>query len=309
MTQPDHQHSLVETVTSVLSNLVPHPRHCRSFEDDARQYGPLNRRPLGIRSIPLDRIVGSVGRARELDANFRPIRRQHWRQGERYRRIVDAMQAGIVLPPIELYKLDYNYYVLDGNHRVAAAKELTGNDGEIDAVVTQFLPVGDSEAARVFIERRAFEEATGLQTIGAVESGHYPALLAEIEAHRADLAVVKGVAPGLRDTASDWYLNVWLPRAEAIRRAGVKRRWPDKRTADIYCYLRDYQRAAAEKARPLDWEATLALFQAQYGLHRRGRLTRLRQVLLPLSRHDAAARAGGLPLLSDEHDLERDSRG
>jgi len=34
------------------------------------------------------------------------------------------MEAGKPLPPVVLYKLGYGYYVLDGNHRVAAAKQL-----------------------------------------------------------------------------------------------------------------------------------------------------------------------------------------
>ena len=229
-------------IRELLSHVLPgQARHVRSFEEDARHYGPLNRRPLGLRQIPLDRIVGSVGRARELGADFRPIGGWKQRRAARYERVRDALRRGVVLPPVELYKLGYNYYVVDGNHRVAAMKEIAGDDGEIDAHVTQFLPAGDTEAARVYLERRAFEEATGLKQVGAVERGHYPALQREIEAYRAEAEAAMGRAVSLKEAAGDWFITVWLPRAEQIRRSGLRRRWPEKRTADIYRYIREHQ--------------------------------------------------------------------
>jgi hypothetical protein len=226
---------LRHTVGEFLSHLTPghHRPTVRSFEEDAEHYGPLNRRPLGLRAIPLDRITGSVGRARELGPDFLP-HHGFGRRGlsQRYERIYNALRNGEVLPPVQLYKLDYHYYVLDGNHRVAAMKALTGNNGEIDAYVTLCLPVGDTEASRVFLERRAFEEATGLTQVGASERGHYPALQAEIAAHQTALAVA-GRTLTLKEAAADWFVNIWLPRAEQVRRSGLRRHWPEKRTADI----------------------------------------------------------------------------
>jgi hypothetical protein len=320
MKEPSVQHSIVETVAEAIGQLLPQPAHCLSFEEDARHYGPLNRRPVGLRTVPLNRIVGSVGRARELGVYFQPLQTRRWRQNERYRRIFEAMQAGEILPPVELYKLGYHYYVLDGNHRVAAAKALTHNDGEIDAVVTQFWPVGDTEAARVFIERHSFERATGLKNVGAVERGHYPLLQQEIEAHQQHLAATRPpvaaggpAAPSLREAATDWLVSVWQPRAEAIRRSGLGRRWPDKRTADIYCYILEQQHGAplappsdhepADQATPtpqstapatlvVDWETALARFRALHSPSPPGHAARLRQLL------QRALRRSGRPAIT-----------
>jgi ParB-like chromosome segregation protein Spo0J len=48
------------------------------------------------------------------------------------------MERGRGLPPVELYKLGATYYVLDGHHRVAAAR-LNGQL-EIDAYVAEYVP-------------------------------------------------------------------------------------------------------------------------------------------------------------------------
>jgi hypothetical protein len=279
--------SLARSVGGFLSHVVPGLSHdtVRSFEEDAAQCGPLNRRPLGLRVVPLDRIVGSVGRARELRPDFLPRHGDWEKVGSRYRRVEHAVKRGEVLPPIELYKLGYNYYVLDGNHRVAAYKKVADNDGEVDAYVTLFLPVGDTEAARVYLERRAFEEATGLTQVGAVEHGHYPALLAEIEAYQAEVSAATGRDVPLKEAAGDWYITVWLPRAEQIRRANLRRHWPDKRTADIYLYIRAYQvEESARLGRPIDWETALRDFRTRFSTDRWRRLPNPRRLLRQISR-------------------------
>ncbi|MCL4509413.1 MAG: universal stress protein, partial [Chloroflexi bacterium] len=158
-----------------------------SFEEDARRLGPLAPKPLGVRTIDVNRIVGSVGRARELGLDFRPpVRSQRRVDDQRFNNIVRALERGEVLPPIEAYKLGYNYYVLDGNHRVAAAKLL--HQPDIDAVVTEFLPISNEESAIVFAERRHFEAFTGLTRIGASRVGHYPRLEQLIHDYSNDLS-------------------------------------------------------------------------------------------------------------------------
>jgi hypothetical protein len=220
--------------------------------------------------------------------------------------VLRALQEGVGLPPVELYKLGYNYYVLDGNHRVAAMKEITGNDGDIDAFVTQFLPAGDSEAARLFLERRAFEEATGLKQLGAAERSHYPALQAEIERYQAELDAATSGQRSLREAAGDWSITVWLPRAEQIRRASLRRRWPEKRTADIYCYIREHQLAETRRqGRPVTWEEALASFKARSAPAfrlRRPKLGRLLNLAFPF--RPGRLTGARLPPPDDLHDPE-----
>jgi len=52
--------------------------------------------------------------------------------------IKQAMRKGKSLPPVNLYKINEEYYVMDGNHRVAAAKEL--DRFEIVAKIVELIP-------------------------------------------------------------------------------------------------------------------------------------------------------------------------
>jgi hypothetical protein len=66
----------------------------------------------------------------------------------RLQSILDATEAGQVLPPVELYRLCDRYYVLDGHHRVAAA--LKTGQLAMDAHVVEFRPGEDGCGFRPF---------------------------------------------------------------------------------------------------------------------------------------------------------------
>jgi len=241
----------------------------RSFEDDAKRVGAMAPKPLGLRTVDVARIVGSVGRARELGPDFRPpVRSQRRGDDERFQGIVHAIDRGQVLPPIDVYKLGYNYYVLDGNHRVAAAK--LRNQPDIDAIVTEFLPVSDEESAQVFNERRDFERATGLTRIGVSRVGHYPRLEAIIGQFAEDHAG-KGRLPLLatgadfHETARHWYYTVYQPITYALRKSRLTQCFPSERMADIFVHLANFRddqgRLTGEH---LSWEEALHRFTENY---------------------------------------------
>jgi hypothetical protein len=175
---------------------------------------------------------------------------------QRYERIKEAMANGEALPPVVLYKLGYGYYVLDGNHRVAAAREL--GQLEIEADVTEFVPLGDAQAQRVFAERRAFERATGLTQIGAGQPGTY----AQIECMIRDFAR-EGSHEDLRQTARIWESEVYRPVARRIRALRLGQYSPDQRTADVFVGVAGVRQLEEEKTgHPVDWEEALSWFQA-----------------------------------------------
>jgi hypothetical protein len=77
-------------------------------------------RDAGEQLIPVASIVGSVDGASEpFDRSFRPISE---RARARLGSVLVAMRQDEPLPPIEVYAWRGRYYVLDGHHRVAAAR-------------------------------------------------------------------------------------------------------------------------------------------------------------------------------------------
>jgi len=94
----------------LLRDLTPHYRELRD---------------AGEQLIPVRSIVGSVDGASSLfDRSFRPISE---RGRARLGSVLVAMRQDEPLPPIEVYGWRGEYYVLDGHHRVAAARA-TGSD-------------------------------------------------------------------------------------------------------------------------------------------------------------------------------------
>ncbi|HYN35524.1 MAG TPA: chromosome partitioning protein ParB [Actinomycetota bacterium] len=87
---------------------------------------------VGLETIPLDSIVGSVDRREEFDKQFRPTSN---RPGPRWQRIDEAQRRGEPMPPIDVYRVGDLHFVKDGHHRVSVAAEL-GYD-VIDANVTE----------------------------------------------------------------------------------------------------------------------------------------------------------------------------
>ena len=105
------------------------------------------RRRLGLRPVPLDRVVGTMRRPSQNTTDFLPLphlRGENWRS--RWQRITAAMDRLVTLPPVDLVQVGDDYYVADGHNRVAAALQAGGV--EIDADVTQLIVPGVSTSAR-----------------------------------------------------------------------------------------------------------------------------------------------------------------
>ena len=231
----------------------------RSFTEDSESAGPVSPRSLGIRTVAVSRIIGSVGRASELESSFRSV--SHRRAEEaRYEQVRKAMNRGVSLPPIVLYKLGYGYYVLDGNHRVAAAKEL--GQLEMDALVTEFVPLSDPQSQRVFSERRAFEQATGLLRIGAACPGQYHHLEDMVRAYASEHGI-----EDLREAARRWEGEVYRPAAQKIHAQRLTSQIAGERTADVFVRVSNFRDEHARlTGRVLSWNEAIASCAAQLAL-------------------------------------------
>jgi hypothetical protein len=90
-----------------------------SFEEIRKALGVSNKVRIGQRVVPVERIVGSVGRYGDFDQTFLPAKAS---VGEKWKRIDRAFHRGEELPPVVLYKVGQAYFVEDGNHRVSVAR-------------------------------------------------------------------------------------------------------------------------------------------------------------------------------------------
>lgn len=258
--------------------------HVRGFDEDAAGAGPLIPRALGLRTVALDRIVGSVGRARELRRDFRP-RQRRAEDDHRYGGILAALERGEVLPPVDLYKLGYYYYVLDGNHRVAVARQL--GQLELDAEVVAFVPAGDEAQRRLLAERQQFERRTGLTRIGSARAENYCALERRILDHAREAGLAMD---DLAAAAEHWYHHVWYPVARRLRASRLAERYPGERTADLFLRLATFrEQEEARDGRAPTWDIALDRFVREH----RSAARRVSWLCRALHRRTTAAAAGG----------------
>lgn len=107
-----------------------------SFDEVVDALGRVGERDLGIVSIALETIVGTVDRRKEFDREFRPTSS---RARARFERIAEASRRGVSMPPIDLLRIGELHFVRDGHHRVAVARAQGGDriDAHVIEVVTR----------------------------------------------------------------------------------------------------------------------------------------------------------------------------
>lgn len=133
------------------------------------QASVAQRRSLGVRTVPIDRIVGTLRNPSQNTADFLPLpelRGRNW--VGRWQRIRRAMDNLDVLPPVELVKVGDEYWVADGHNRVAAAKRLGAV--AIDADVTELVIPGIESATET---RSVSSTLFGSEELRQAASGHY----------------------------------------------------------------------------------------------------------------------------------------
>jgi len=223
-------------------------------------------------AIPLDKIVGSVGRYKDFTRDFLPRSRELWM---RWAKVEEAMESLEGVPPIDVYKVGDVYFVADGNHRVSVAR--ANGFKEIDAYVTEIpidpqLEPGDTlDQAIIKAERARFMADTGIDhcyphlDIFFTRPGGFKQLLEHVRFHRHSMMQENPEAGEitLEQAACDWYEHGYLPIVKAIRERQLLRRFPGRTAADLYVwiwgFIFDTYRRFGEKITPEEGAEMLKL--------------------------------------------------
>jgi hypothetical protein len=215
---------------------------------------------VGLRTIPLDDIVGSVDRATDFDKEFLPKRQS---MEPRWQRVEQRFEHE-AFPPIKAFKVGDAYFVEDGHHRVAIARQRKTEfiDAEITEVKSPVPITPDVDIAEIIHQgmRRWFMRESGLELVrpkAAIDFSRphsYPELLDIVQAHGFELMLhrQKVVAPAV--AAADWYDHRYLPALELIRARGLPRRFPKASDADLYLRVYAQHRELVAVGGPHDVE-------------------------------------------------------
>ena len=226
-------------VAEFLKNLFLGRRdsEAKCFREDQACEGAFDHIDRGICTVPLDQIVGSVGRYHDFDSQFKL--KDHV-PPDRLISVKRAMRQGKALPPVKLYKIKDEYYVLDGNHRIAAAKEFGYSD--IQAKIVEFIPSINTLENILYREKSEFMEKTGLtHSIELTEVGQYPHLMEQIDAHKVYMETAERPGVTLAEAAEDWHRTIYLPLVEIIRKGNLLPSFEGRTVDDLYAYISFHQ--------------------------------------------------------------------
>ncbi len=203
---------------------------------------------IGLRQVPVDKIVGSQGRFKDFDREFLPVQSV---TRDRWINIDIAHYDDIILPPVDLYKMGDIYFVKDGNHRISVARER--QQIYVDAYVTEIdIPVPLSvdikvEDLEIKQEHAEFLETTQLGRMHPEAifethiSGQYKRLLEHIDVHRWYLGELRDDEVSYEEAVESWFENIYIPLIDALRWQGIFDDFPEIAEMDMYLWMMDYQ--------------------------------------------------------------------
>ena len=203
---------------------------------------------IGLQQVPVEQIVGSLGRYRDFDRAFLP---RQARTRSRWVSIDSAHYEATNLPPVDLYKVGEIYFVRDGNHRVSVARE-RGQEF-VDAYVIEIeIPVpltkdDDLDDLDLKAEYVAFIQCTRLDDLrpqAVIEltlPGEYERLLEHISVHRWYLGEGRGIEVPYDEAVASWFDNVFSPMVALIVDHQLEKDFPDRTQADLYLWIIEYE--------------------------------------------------------------------
>jgi hypothetical protein len=216
------------------------------LDEATERLRPFARRYVGLRPIPVRQVVGTDSRKSDFDRDFRP-RRPDLR--ERWQKVEHAFpDAGF--PPIVVYQLGDAYFVIDGHHRVAIARQqgVEAIDAEVTELTARWHLPADAdvielihaEQERIFMDESGLGEARPDVRMRFSRPVGYVQLLETVQIHGYHLMLDAQGALARDAIAADWYECVYIPTVEVIHRERLDEVCPEVTDPDRFLWV--YQR-------------------------------------------------------------------
>lgn len=244
-------------LNNIIGQLIGRPSGLFSFDEVRHKLKGSISGGRRLEDVPLDAIVGSVGRYTDFNRQFLP---RNDSDELRWTRVKAAIESAAGVPPIELYRIGNAYFVLDGNHRVSVLRRMGATQAQ--AYVTEVqtrVPLSPYDSPddlilkaeyAEFLERTQLDQQRPQADLRVTSPGRYAGIMDEIEAHRAALSAEQQQDVPFEDAAASWYDTIYLPAIDSIRRQGILLDFPERTETDLYVWLAQHR---AELEQALGW--------------------------------------------------------
>jgi hypothetical protein len=217
--------------------------HLLSLEQARERLRPFRRRYLGVVPIDVDSIIGTSDRAGDFDREFTALRSN---LQERQRRLARAFPNS-EFAPVVVEKLGDAYFVIDGHHRVALARQrgMTSIDAEVTESTARWHLSASADAEELLHaeQERLFMSESGLADVRAdarvrfSRAVGYLQLLEAVQIHGYTLMLAAQRPLDRGEVAGDWYANVYRPAVELIAAAAPTTICADATESDAFLWL------------------------------------------------------------------------
>lgn len=236
------------SLKSAISQLTGEKIDLLSYDQVLKSLRLKGQVERGMKEIPLEKIIGSVGRYSDFTRDFLPRKES---DSQRWASVKMATESMLGVPPIEVYKVGDYYFVRDGNHRVSIAR--SNGQRYIEAYITEVMTrvplTGDVDLDNLIIKEEFanFLEITQLDKLisdlelNVTEPGGYDKLLDHINVHRYFMGKEQNREIPYLESAIDWYQNFYLPTVEIISEKGLLREFPDRTKTDLYLWMLEHR--------------------------------------------------------------------
>jgi nucleotide-binding universal stress UspA family protein len=243
----------------MLARFRGQPVNLLSYDEVAQRLQVTGRSESGRRAIPIEAIVGSVGRYADFTRTFLPRQAADAQRWARVRAAGDVSE----LPPIVVYQIGDAYFILDGNHRVSIARRQGHShiDAEVIEVNTRvpFSADDDPDALIVkgeyaqFLAETKIDELIPCVDLRVSAAGQIGRLQNHIEVHRYFLEEAEQRDVPDSEAVVRWYEDSYAPLVEAVRERGLLRYFPGRTEADFYVWIATHQ---ARLGHEFGWQMT-----------------------------------------------------
>lgn len=246
-------------VEAILARMTGKSNELLSYEEVAQKLKLQARAERGIQSIPLEAIVGSVGRYTDFTRTFLP---RNPVDEDRWARVKASLSDNLAgWPPIEVYQVGEVYFVLDGNHRVSIARQEGWEKIEARVIEVKtnvpLTPDVSPDDLIVKAEYAGFLDETELlrlrpeADLSVSVPGQYAKLREYIQVHRYYMGLDFQRDISYAEALTHWYDTEYLPLVTVIRERGLLRWFPERTETDLYLWVSEHRAALQES---LGWE-------------------------------------------------------
>jgi nucleotide-binding universal stress UspA family protein len=244
----------------VLARLRGKSSRMISYDEIRKRFGGLESARRQLKEIPLDAIVGTVGRYKDFSRTLLPLSAN---DGARWAGVRNAVDTQMGLPPIEVYQVGEVYFILDGHHRASVAREIgaTHIQAYVRDVYTRVPLSPDDQPDDIilkseyadFLQKTRLDDIRPGTDLKVTAPGEYDKLLEHISVHRYFQGIDENRPVAYDEAVSHWFDTVYIPIARLIQQRNILKDFPGRTETDLYLWIMDHRTSLQEG---LGWQVS-----------------------------------------------------